>query len=500
MRFLSRRLSRVVALSILPRVSIRLPEHGRLGRSLLTALVLAAVTACGARLAIASEPARGPLRLNPANPRYFTDGTGKAVYLTGSHTWTNFKDMGYTDPPPAFDYAAYLDFLDRHHHNFIRLWTWELTQFSYRSLRDKLTHVQPFPWHRTGPGDAMDGKLRFDLSSFDQSYFDRLRGRVVDAGKHGIYVSVMLFDGHALHGALPPWRWDAHPFNIYNNVNYVDGDPDGNGRGIEVQTLKVPAVVAFQRAYVKKVLDTLNDLDNVLYEIANESGAYSTDWQYYMIRFVHSYERHKPKQHPVGMTFQYSEPYNEVGNNKTLFDSPADWISPNPEGGYRDNPPVADGRKVIISDTDHLWGVGGDEVWVWKTFCRGENPIWMDPYVKNPVLGPPKLPANPEIVRSNMGYTRDYADRMDLAAATPSKELASTGYCLANPGKEYLVFAPDGGEFTVDLSAATGQFNVEWLNPRNGTHKAGKIVAAAAKRTFQPPFAGEAVLFLWKQH
>jgi hypothetical protein len=36
-----------------------------------------------------STNAKGPLRVHPKNPRYFTDGTGRAVYLTGSHTWDN---------------------------------------------------------------------------------------------------------------------------------------------------------------------------------------------------------------------------------------------------------------------------------------------------------------------------------------------------------------------------------------------------------------------------
>ena len=44
---------------------------------------------CGVcRLAAADEvgaagKARGPLRVLPTNPRYFTDGSGKAVYLAG---------------------------------------------------------------------------------------------------------------------------------------------------------------------------------------------------------------------------------------------------------------------------------------------------------------------------------------------------------------------------------------------------------------------------------
>jgi hypothetical protein len=36
--------------------------------------------------------------------------------------------------------------------------------------------------------------------------------------------------------------------------------------------------VAIQEAYVKKVIDTVNDLDNVLYEISNESRGSSDEW------------------------------------------------------------------------------------------------------------------------------------------------------------------------------------------------------------------------------
>ena len=79
-----------------------------------------------------STPAKGPLRILKANPRYFTDGSGKAIYLAGSHIWWNFEDSGLRfinardqDPPPVFDFNAYLDFLQAHNHNFFRLWRWE---------------------------------------------------------------------------------------------------------------------------------------------------------------------------------------------------------------------------------------------------------------------------------------------------------------------------------------------------------------------------------------
>jgi len=45
---------------------------------------------------------RGPLRVHPQNPRYFTDDGKRVVYLTGSHTWSNLQDMGPLRPTTCF--------------------------------------------------------------------------------------------------------------------------------------------------------------------------------------------------------------------------------------------------------------------------------------------------------------------------------------------------------------------------------------------------------------
>ena len=47
-----------------------------------------------------------------------------------------------------------------------------------------------------------------------------------------------------------------------------------------------------------------------------------------------------------------------------------------------------------------------------------------------------------EFCRRAMGHTLAYANRMNLAAMTPRDDLASSGYCLANPGEEYLIYLP----------------------------------------------------------
>ena len=97
-----------------------------------------------------ASQATGPLKVHPDNPRYFADGSGEAIYLTGAHTWSNLKDMGRTDPPTPFDFDAYLDFLEEHNHNFIRLWAWDLSKCR---VGETDIYTGQFPWKRSGPPD-----------------------------------------------------------------------------------------------------------------------------------------------------------------------------------------------------------------------------------------------------------------------------------------------------------------------------------------------------------
>lgn len=431
---------------------------------------------------------KGPLRRHPGNPRYFADSQGKIVYMTGSHTWSNFQDLGLDDPPKPFDFDAYLDFLVQHHHNFIRLWRWEVPRWRYGS-EASVSFCDPHPWRRTGPGSARDGKPKFDLSQFNPAYFDRLRQRCLKAARKGIFVSIMLFEGHCVQFAEEGWFY--HPFHPDNNINGIDG-----GR-LDYYTLKNPKVLALQEAYIRKVIDTVNPLDNVLYEVSNEAGNYSTEWQYHIIHFVKTYEAKKPKQHPVGMTFQY-----QGGTNENLFNSPADWISPNPEGGYRDDPPPNDGKKVILNDTDHLWGEGGNPQWVWKSFTRGHQPLFMDRIAdltnRTVTWAGRKAEDIPgaDAIRKAMGVTRKIAERVRLAEMSPLPQLASSRYCLANPGKEYIVYQPNGGKVVINLSEAKGRFRAEWVHPVEGTTVLGGVIEGGSQQTLEAPFNGDTVLLL----
>lgn len=470
------------------------------------------------------SPARGPLRVHPDNPRYFTDGergpsgTLRAVLLTGAHTWNSLVDLGRSDPPEPFDFDAYLDFLLRHGHNFIRLWAWDSTVWDTRAngalgKAEYVHHAAPLPWRRTGPGKALDGKPRFDLTQLDPAYFQRLRQRVKAAGKRGIYVSVMLFEGwglmHGDHGRAAPngWAWRSHPFHPDNNVNgtIVETGRGGTGR---VHHLGSEALQKLQAAYIQRVVDKVNDLDNVLYEVVNEGG--EREWNRWVMATVRERERtlgkERPRLHPIGLTGHGAE------RLESMFSSDADWVSPGHADGFGDDPPAwnpkggkedIQGRqgKVSLLDTDHVWGVGGSAEWAWRAFLRGHNPLFMDPY-DGSVLGKPG-DERWEPVRRALGAVRRVAEHVDLAAMVPDSARSSTGFCLSTRSAEHLVFQPEPEKaFTVDL--APGSYEIEWLDPLTGDAQraAGNETGRARLQTvggaleLKMPFAGPAVLHL----
>jgi hypothetical protein len=480
-----------------------------------------------------------PIVVSRRNPRYFEahggGHDGRIVYLTGAHVNNNFHDgMGMgadcPDEPDRFGFDAYLDWLVEHGHNFIRLWRWE----QFRSqVGGGAVHacMSPQPWARTGQGEATDGKPKFDLTQWDPSFFDRLRERVSKASDRGIYVDVMLFEGFGLHLTPPPDNVEGHPFHAKNNVN-------GIGITSIVDYMRLPMdarIQELQIAYIGKVLDTVHDLPNVLYEVANEASgqdadqtempgmppipgriADTTNWQYWVIETVKRLERERGYDaRPIGMTYLFPVADPRKANDP-LFASPADWISPGfdepfdpnadtsadpPPSHWYTDPPDADGRKVLLADTDHFSPMSADALWPWKALTRGHNPILYDLGIVGGVNPPDPSVGFPsydslEDARLALGDTRHLADRLDLGLMVPASAISSTRYALAAEGQEYAVFQPEDGEFAVELPA--GDYIAEWfsLAERTWTDGTAVVVDEARGISFTPPFAGPAVLHL----
>jgi hypothetical protein len=418
-----------------------------------------------------------PLRVHPDNPCWLADARGRARFLTGSHHWDSLLDSA--ERPGGFDWPRYLDRLQAWGHSALRLWAHEAW------TRD-LSHA---PWLRTGPGTAGHDGPRYDLERFDEAYFARLRARVEDAAGRGLFVIVMLWNGWSIHDNGEGNPWPRHPFHRDNNVNGVDGDPARAGSGEAVHTLAVPAITRLQERYAARVVDAVGHVDGVLWEIANESPPSSRDWQRAMLRHLRRLDAARGPVHPVGLTACHPR-----GSNADLLASAADWISPSRHAGWRRgawmrSPPPNDGRKVVLLDTDHLWGIGGDAAWVWRAALRGHQPLYMDPLDDDPVR---------EAARRAMGVARELLERSELERLAPRPELASSGFCLAarDPSCAPLLAWTDAGSLRVDLRSAARRLAAEWIHPVTGERRPQGLVRGGASLALAVPWPGGAVLRL----
>lgn len=60
------------------------------------------------------------------------------------------------------------------------------------------------------------------------------------------------------------------------------------------------AISNTQDVYVRKTIDALNDLPNVLWIVSEEAPTESTWWNNHLISLVRAYEKSKRYQHPIG--------------------------------------------------------------------------------------------------------------------------------------------------------------------------------------------------------
>ncbi len=422
---------------------------------------------------------RGPLRPHPANGRYFTDDSGRAIWLAGPHLGWELQDDAW-DKQCTFDFTGYLDLLTRHGHNLVRLWNVEHTRTDDPTAS---TFAFPMPFVRTGPGNAQDGRPKFDLNRFDEGYFRRLRERTVAAGGRGIVVAVMLFQGwsHRVSRKYPHDPWFGNVYNAANNINSIDGARGGPARN--VHTLGDSRLLEILEAYVRKVADTVGDLDNLLYEISNESLG-SLAWHEQMVRVIRDHEARKGRTHPI-----FLSGCGDGLTNAELLGSSAEAVGLSGIGkrAYLNNPPAADGRKIVIHDTDHIKPDHRSPAFVWKNFMRGNHVLVLDWDLVD------RKDKEWEPIRRAMGSARALSEEIDLAMLTPVPELASSGFCLAGERK-ILAYQPGGGPVELDLRGFRGPCRVVQRALPGGPPRQSGVVSGGRRVKVETPGGRDALV------
>ena len=79
------------------------------------------------------------------------------------------------------------------------------------------------------------------------------------------------------------------------------------------------------------------------------------------------------------------------------------------------------------------------------------------------------------------------------------KELAEGLVALADPGRDYLVFALNGGSLSLDLSDHTETFTAAWVDPKTGRLSPDGEVRGGKVIEWKNPANRPAVLWLTRK-
>jgi hypothetical protein len=244
-------------------------------------------------------------------------------------------------------------------HNFTRGWFWEDGYYS------PLPYVEEQDSYRLSP-------------PYSERYLKRLRQRVRAAHRRGLFVSVMLFQGWSMDdrgGFRDPDPWPVSPYNSDNTDERVTK---------QNAALHIGLAQSQQLEYLSFVARKLCKEPNIIWEIVNEAhpGSLGTDnasnWQRNILEGLRSECKRRLTWVSCPLQTMVS-PSDRQRMTEILMGMDSDIVTPcRPTPESVENPKMADGRKVIIADTDHFTPDDVTPEWVWKAFLRGQHPIFMD--------------------------------------------------------------------------------------------------------------------------
>ncbi len=155
-----------------------------------------------------------PLSLNTENPHYFLFRGKPTILITSAEHYGAVLNQ-------EFDFEKYLDELEKHGLNLTRTFTGvycEDTQ-AFNITRNTLAPSEGeliCPWARSDTPGYAGGGNKFDLSQWNDAYFERLKKFLRTASQRGIVVELVLF--------CPFYKdsmWNLSPMNAVNNVNGI---------------------------------------------------------------------------------------------------------------------------------------------------------------------------------------------------------------------------------------------------------------------------------------
>ena len=433
-----------------------------------------------------------PIRAHPDNPHYYLFHGRPTVLVTSAEHYGAVINR-------AFDYKAYLDGLQSYGLNYTRIYPAafiepEGTFHPENTLAPKSENLIQ-PWARSQKPGYSSGGNRFDLNRWDPEYFLRLKDFIAQAGARGIVVEVCFFN------AQNKGSWPMSPLYWKNNIQ-GEGRTDYNG----VQTLKHLDVLRRQEEFVRRIVQEVNEFDNVILEICDEPTVYGTPralagpWIGRLVEVVKQTESGLPKKHLLGqqMMGAIGGPIDFTSNaDVSVIVTQYIWQTPDEQvGGMKALDYVYGRNKPIdLNETGYYplasWYDGdkaGDvRVEAWE-FMVGGGSSFNNLNGMFTVRDPAGKAAGNTPVLRTMQSLKQFIEGFDFLKMRPDRSFVVSGMPagvyyrgISERGEQYALYhhhsklkpyvytvVPGAYEERLVLDLPAASYKLDWVNPSTG--------------------------------
>lgn len=342
------------------------------------------------------------------------------------------------------------------------------------------------------------GGNKFNLDKWDERYFNRLHDFIEKAAAKNIVVEICFFN------AQYEDCWPICPLYYKNNIQSV-----GTCDFKNVQTLIDTALVKRQAAYIAKIVQEVNQYDNVILELCDEPIVNGTPlnecgkWLDHLIDVIYNTEKKLPKKHLIAQQIEGSlHGPCDFSNDKRISVITCQYVYMaygEQEGGmlgldhkYALNKPIELNETYFYPTWYTGDSISASRVEAWEFIVGGGgsfNQLNGRYTVDNPAGNTPdnKKICNQLKTLKEFMYSFDFAkmrqDKEFVAGAIPKGSFCrSIGwrgnqYALYLHHSTYVKHGNDSAAYNVTPGAYTdtlllklpaGRYKAEWINPVSG--------------------------------
>ena len=444
----------------------------------------------------AGQPSLGgePIQLHPDNPHYLLFRRKPTVLITSTEHYGAVLNLD-------FDYVPYLNELQARGLNLTRTFSGVYCEapgnfgIKNNTLAPRAGRLLS-PWARSSTPGYPNGGNKFDLTRWDEAYFQRLKDFVAEAGQRGIVVEFVLF--------CPFYEdamWNLSPMKASNNVQGIGTMPR-----TEVYTLEHKDMVALHEAVTRKIVAELKDFDNLYYEICNEPyfGGVTLEWQHRIADTIVEVEKSFPANHLIAQNIanghaKIEKPHPAVSIFNFHYATPPDSVAMN----YALGKAIADDETGFKGSGDFVYRAEGWDFLIAGGAIYDNLDYSFTPDREDGTAKPEAPGGGGAALRTQLKILKEFIEGFDFVRMAPSNALIKgalpkgvTARALAEPGRAYAVYVRGGTQTDLVLELPAGACKAEWVNTKTGAvDKAESFQHPGGERTFaSPPYSEDIAL------